>query len=123
VPLVPENSYGGGGFRSLLASGTATAPAAAANVATLGIVAAGIYRVTIYCMITTTLETQVLNWRLRSQAAGVVDLPSNTPLTTLVTYVVDYVTADGVNPLAIGAAANATAATVYTASIMATRVA
>lgn len=106
------------GQQSLQASGTSAAPGAGAAVATITTPAQGMYRVRMTYQLSGTAETAVKNLRLAG-ATFTGDFP--TIGTAITTVVVDNVSMDGAANLRAVAVAAATAGSVYTVTIVATR--
>jgi hypothetical protein len=105
--------------QSLSASGTAAAPGAGTAVATLT-PPAGTYKVSLIYQLSGTAETAVKNLRLSGTGTTFsADFP--TIGTAVVTQIIDAVTMDGVGSLRATAVAAATAGSVYTATIIASR--
>lgn len=112
------------GAASLTASGTASAPTAGSTIASIPAASLppGSYQVAVTGVITGANEVAPLNLRLLNGAVGLNDIPNGGAQNVPIPNSIPRVTLDGINTLKLVAIANATAATVYTYTIQATRV-
>ena len=109
---------------SRMAGATAAAPGAGSNVVSIAAPPAGAYRATVLYILTGTQESQPLNLRLKANNVGILDLPTGqtTAAGNLITVSVGRVDLDGVNVVAVGAIAAATAGSVYTVVLILDRI-
>lgn len=112
VPFAPP--------QSLSANGTATTPTAGSAIATIATPPAGTYLVRIYWQMSGTAETLVKNLRL---SGATLNVDFETLTTSFNSATIDAVVMDGVASLVLKAVALATTGSVYTATVVATRVA
>lgn len=117
-------NFGTGIGESQNIAATAAAPGATTAVAALaGLVVGGVYRVTGVVALTGTAETALINLRLRSNGAAVPGggiLPSLSGL--VVPFSFDRVTVLTGGALDVATQAAATAGSVYTVQLLATRI-
>jgi hypothetical protein len=108
---------------SLSALGTATAPAAGSAIASIAAVniTPGVYRLDLYFQLSGTAETAVNNLQLNLNGANFTQAPSAGTNTTLQRFTVPRVYLNGTSAARVQAAANATAGSVYTVTLIATR--
>jgi hypothetical protein len=104
--------------QSLQANGTAAAPGAGSAIATIATPAAGTYLVRMTYQLSGTAETAVKNLRLSGATLNVDYETLGTPINNVI---VDAMTMDGVASIVAKAVAAATAGSVYTVTIVATR--
>lgn len=112
----------GGIDDSLIGSGTAAAPTANTVIAAITAPPPGVYRVTVELTLTGTAETATANARLRQNTVAVATLPTVPGIGATPPIVLPRVTVTGGN-IDVQAIAGATAGSIYTAVITATRVA
>ena len=110
------------GANSLVAFGTAAAPAANAVVAGLT-PPAGWYQVSGVFVISGAAEPQALNLQLNANNANLIKFPTGAGITGVVPFTIPALLVNGTNQVALTAVANATASTVYTASLTLTTLA
>lgn len=101
---------------------SATAPGSGTDLASV-IPPAGVYKVEVIYAISGAAEVaaNALNLSLKSKSAIVTYLPTNAGVAAVYHFVVERVTADGTNPISLTTVNAATAATVYTTTLAATR--
>lgn len=108
---------------SLVASGSVAAPGAGSAFVTLNAPPAGVYRIRILYIITGAQETAALNVQFEANGANLFTFPTSQPLAagTIVSVEIERIDLNGTNNVRLEAAAAATASTVYTGVICATR--
>lgn len=112
----------GGIDDTLVGSGTAAAPTANTVIAVITAPPPGVYKVTVELTLTGTAETATANARLRQNTVAVATVPTIPGIGATPPTVLPRVTVTGGN-IDVQAIAGATAGSVYTAVITATRVA
>lgn len=105
-----------------LQGGTAAAPTAGTSFVSLAAPLAGIYEVHGFFVISGAAEPQALNVRLSANNVAQIDMPSSAGVTAVVPFAISRIQLDGVNVVKLTAIANATASTVYSGAIFASRI-
>ena len=107
---------------TLSIGGSVAAPGLGVLFVSLAAPPAGVYRIEITFVITGAVETNALNVRLQYNGSGKGDFASGAGVAAILTYVIERATLDGASVVKLTTVAAATAATVYTGTISATRI-